>query len=62
MEQKYLIKVGDGSGYNGQSQLMSLELFNETMLISRKYSRQFLGKALELARFNGWRPMGTAHH
>jgi hypothetical protein len=38
---------------------MSLELFNETVSISRKYSRQFLEKALELARFNGWKPMGT---
>jgi len=38
---------------------MSLELFNPTTLISRKYSRQFMEKAFELARFNGWRPMGT---
>jgi len=38
---------------------MSLELFNETTLISKKYSRQFLEKALELARFCSWQPMGT---
>jgi len=38
---------------------MSLELFNPTTLISRKYSRQFMEKAFELARFNGWQPMGT---
>jgi len=38
---------------------MSLELFNETTSISRRYSREFLGKALELARFYGWKPMGT---
>jgi hypothetical protein len=38
---------------------LSLELFNETTSIFRKYSRQFLEKALELARFNGWQPMGT---
>jgi hypothetical protein len=38
---------------------MTLELFNESISISRKYSRQFLAKALELARFYGWMPMGT---
>jgi hypothetical protein len=38
---------------------MSLEFFNATTSISRKYSREFWGKALELARYYGWRPMGT---
>jgi len=38
---------------------MSLELFNPPTLISRKYSRQFMEKAFELARFNGWRSIGT---
>jgi len=38
---------------------MSLELFNPSTTISRKFSRQFWAKALELARFYGWRPMGT---
>jgi hypothetical protein len=41
------------------NQHMSLELFNHTTSISRKYSRQFLEKALELARISGWQPMGT---
>jgi len=38
---------------------MTLELFNATTSISRKYSWQFWGKALELARSYGWRPLGT---
>jgi len=38
---------------------MSLELFNETTSISRRYSRQFWEKALELAQSYGWRPVGT---
>lgn len=38
---------------------MSLELFHEPTSISRTFSRQFLEKALELARLYGWRPLGT---
>ena len=38
---------------------MTLELFNETTLISRSYSREFLGQALRLARSYGWQPVGT---
>ena len=38
---------------------MSLELYNEPASISRKFSREFLDKALALARLYGWRPMGT---
>ena len=38
---------------------MTLELINATTSLSRKYSREFVGKALELARLYGWRPLGT---
>jgi hypothetical protein len=38
---------------------MSLELFNEPTSISRRFSREFLEKALELACLYGWRPLGT---
>lgn len=38
---------------------MPYELFNTKTTISRKISRQFWVKALELARMYGWRPMGT---
>jgi hypothetical protein len=38
---------------------MTLELINATTSLSRKYSREFWGKALELARSYGWRPLGT---
>ena len=38
---------------------MILELFNATTSLSRIYSREFFGKALELARSYGWRPLGT---
>jgi hypothetical protein len=38
---------------------MSLELFNEPSSISRKFSREFVEKALGLARLYGWRPLGT---
>ena len=38
---------------------MTLELFNETTLISRKFSREFLGQALRLAHSYGWKPVGT---
>jgi hypothetical protein len=38
---------------------MTLELVNANTSLSRKYSRQFWGKALELARSYGWRPSGT---
>jgi len=38
---------------------MTLELCNVATAISRKYSRQFWGKALELAQSYGWRPLGT---
>lgn len=47
------------SGYNGQIAPMSLEFCNDAMLISRKYSRQFWEKTLELARFHGWKPLGS---
>jgi hypothetical protein len=38
---------------------MTLELVNATTAISRKYSSQFWGKALELGRSYGWKPLGT---
>ena len=38
---------------------MAYELFNQTTTLSRKVSRQFWKKALELAQQYGWRPMGT---
>jgi hypothetical protein len=38
---------------------MSYELFNPYTTISRKFSRQFWSKALELAELYGWQPMGT---
>ena len=38
---------------------MTLEFINTTTAISRKYSRQFWGKALNLARLYDWRPLGT---
>jgi hypothetical protein len=38
---------------------MTLELFNETASISRRYSREFWEKALGLARSYGWKPIGT---
>jgi hypothetical protein len=38
---------------------MSLELISQTTFVSRKYSRQFLEKALELAKLYGWQPLGT---
>src|SRR5262245_15574478 len=38
---------------------MSYDLFNPSTTISRKFSRQFLTKALELAELYGWRPLGT---
>jgi hypothetical protein len=38
---------------------MTLELSNATTFICRKYSREFLGKALKLAYSYGWRPQGT---
>ena len=38
---------------------MSLELFNNNTALSRKFSREFIGKALELARCYGWQPHGT---
>ena len=41
---------------------MTLELYNAATSISRKYSWQFWGKALELARSYGWRPLGTHLH
>ena len=39
--------------------VMPYELFNQSTTISRKLSRQFWKKTLELARMYGWRPMGT---
>lgn len=38
---------------------MSYDLFNPSTTICRKFSRQFLTKALELAGIYGWQPMGT---
>ena len=38
---------------------MSLELCNEATTLTRKYSREFWEKALDLARFYGWKPLGT---
>jgi hypothetical protein len=38
---------------------MTLELINATTSLSRKYSRPFWSKALELAQLYGWRPQGT---
>jgi hypothetical protein len=38
---------------------MSLELFNDSTAISRRFSREFLMKTLELARLYGWQPLGT---
>ena len=38
---------------------MSYELFNPYTTISRKFSRQFWSKSLELAELYGWQPMGT---
>ena len=40
----------------------ALELVNTFTSLSRTYSREFVGKALELARLYGWRPMGTRLH
>src|SRR5262245_7431477 len=36
-----------------------LELFNEATTLTRKYSREFWGKALDLAHLYGWKPLGT---
>lgn len=44
---------------------MPYELYNQTTTLSRKVSRQFWMKTLELAGLYGWRPMGThapSHH
>jgi hypothetical protein len=38
---------------------MTLELINATTALSRKFSREFVGKALELACLYGWQPLGT---
>ena len=38
---------------------MSYELFNPHTTISRKFSRQFWSKALDLAELYGWQPIGT---
>ncbi len=38
---------------------MSYDLYNQSTSISRKYSKQFWAKALELARLYGWQPMET---
>jgi len=38
---------------------MSYDLYNPNITLSRKYSRQFWAKALELARLYGWQPMKT---
>ena len=48
-------------GYNKLStdSDMIYELFNPPTRISRTFSRQSWAKALELAKLNGWQPMGT---
>ena len=38
---------------------MSYELFNPYTTITRKVSRQFWSKALDLAELYGWQPIGT---
>jgi hypothetical protein len=38
---------------------MTVELVNTYTSLSRTYSWEFVGKALELARSYGWKPMGT---
>ena len=38
---------------------MSYELFNPYTTITRKFSRQFWAKALDLAELYGWQPIGT---
>jgi hypothetical protein len=38
---------------------MSFDLYNPTLALCRKFSRQFWAKALELARLYGWHPLGT---
>ena len=38
---------------------MSLDLFNANIVLSRKFSREFVEQALELARRYGWQPRGT---
>jgi hypothetical protein len=38
---------------------MTLELISEATALCRKYSREFLSKALELAQAYGWKPLGT---
>ncbi|MEP7134307.1 MAG: hypothetical protein ABI904_05190 [Chloroflexota bacterium] len=38
---------------------MSLELFNTNTSLSRKFSRELVGQALDLARRYGWSPRGT---
>lgn len=38
---------------------MSYDLYNPSLALYRKFSRQFWAKALELARLYGWQPMGT---
>ena len=45
--------------YNRIDALMSLELFNEATTLTRRYSREFWEKALELAQAYGWKPLGT---
>ena len=38
---------------------MSYELISRSTILCRTFSRQFLSKALELARLYSWKPMGT---
>jgi len=38
---------------------MPYELFNVSTAISRRFSRQFWAKALQLGQLYGWRPRGT---
>ena len=38
---------------------MSYELFNPSTAISRKFSKPFFAKALDLAELYGWQPLGT---
>lgn len=38
---------------------MSYDLYNPSTSLSRRFSRQFWAKALELARLYDWQPLGT---
>src|SRR5262245_33218019 len=38
---------------------MTLELINDATALTRRFSREFVSKALELARAYGWQTLGT---